>query len=87
MPSWSCSNNRRMTYRAAVLPPDVTTARRGRTGLDPRLGAVHGVARYDHRHEDLRASAPFKGIAGQVRVHLATTSTSAAKQQLARKEH
>src|SRR5207249_10781691 len=41
----------------------------GRTGFDSRLGALHRIARHDHRHEDVWRLGAAKGIVGQIRLH------------------
>ena len=67
MPSWEFSNTRhRNTATACCRRRD--GARRGRAGLDLRLGTLRRRGGPGHRHEDIRRVGPAQGAAGEIRV-------------------
>ena len=85
MPSWELFEQQPQAYRDSVLPPDVTRARRGRAGLDLRLGALRRLARraiIGMQH--LRRLGAAEGAAAQKFGFTAEHVVAAAKAQLAR---
>ena len=68
MPSWEIFDHQTQEYRDSVLPPTRQGSRRGRAGLDARLGALRRRFGTRHRHEDVRRVGAAQGAAEEVRV-------------------
>ena len=69
MPSWELFERQDQSLPRQRLAAVGHRARRRRAGVHLRLGALRGVRRGSHRHEDLRRVGAAQGAAEEVRLH------------------
>ena len=68
MPSWDIFEHQTQEYRDSVLPPERDGARRGRAGLDVRMGAIRRQLGRVIGMKTFGASAPLKELQREVRL-------------------